>query len=200
MHEVLTKNARSNDLAILKEFLGDFGHEPSYLINGGSQLLIDGFVKRIQKRLNQPISNILKLNHQVITIDNRSKDFITVICETENSIIKRFRCKHVISAVPLAVSRSIAFSNITLAKKLIIDNQLRTNSVKSFMIVKSPFWRKDANGKPLASGDGIFSKEHRVNFCHDISPLDESCGIIVFFHHGKKLDDWETLTENDKKK
>jgi tRNA U34 5-carboxymethylaminomethyl modifying enzyme MnmG/GidA len=27
MHEVLTKNARSNDLGILKEFLGDFGHE-----------------------------------------------------------------------------------------------------------------------------------------------------------------------------
>lgn len=47
MHEVLTKNARSNDLGILKEFLGDFGHEPSYLVNGGTELLTKKFVSSI---------------------------------------------------------------------------------------------------------------------------------------------------------
>lgn len=66
------------------------------------------------------------------------------------------------------------------------------------MVVKSPFWRRDAAGKQLANGDGLFSDEHMVNMCHDISPLDESCGIIVFFHNGKKLDRWEAAyTEND---
>lgn len=40
MHEVLTKNARSNDVGILKEFLGDYGHEASYLLNEGSIKLI----------------------------------------------------------------------------------------------------------------------------------------------------------------
>jgi len=44
---MLTKNARSNDLGILKEFLGDFGHEPSFLINGGSDLLIQNFALKI---------------------------------------------------------------------------------------------------------------------------------------------------------
>lgn len=80
MHEVLTKNARSNDLAILKEFLGDFGHEPSYLINGGTSLLISGFTKNIEKKLKKPISDILRLNHQVITVDNRAKGHITIVC------------------------------------------------------------------------------------------------------------------------
>ena len=54
MHEVLTKNARSNDLAILKELLGDFGHEPSYLLNGGTSVLIASFTKEIEKKLKKP--------------------------------------------------------------------------------------------------------------------------------------------------
>jgi monoamine oxidase len=137
----------------------------------------------------------------VITIDSRAKGSITVICETDNRVIKYFRCRHVICAAPLAVSRTINFPNISTAKKLIIDNQLRTNSVKSFMVVKSPFWRRDSSGKPLANGDCLFSGKYIVNMCHDISPLDESCGIIVFFHNGRKLDAWEsTYTENDNAK
>lgn len=28
--------------------------------------------------------------------------------------------------------------------------------------------------------------------CHDISPTDESCGILVFFHNGKKYMEWES--------
>lgn len=172
MHEVLTKNARSNDLAILKEFLGDFGHEPSYLINGGTNLLISNFVKTIEKKLKKPISDILKLNHQVITIDNRSKSQITIVCETEGKVIRRYRCKQVICAVPLTVTRSITFENLSKAKKLIIDNQLRSNSNKSFVITKTPFWRRDSNGKPAANGDGIFSHDYLVNMCHDISPPD----------------------------
>jgi hypothetical protein len=34
MHEVLAKHGRSNDVGILKEFLGTEEHEPSYLIEG----------------------------------------------------------------------------------------------------------------------------------------------------------------------
>ncbi len=198
MHEVLTKNARSNDLGILKEFLGDFGHEPSYLINGGTELLIQGFVDSIENKLKRPFTNILKLSHQVITIDNRAQGSITIVAETDNRVIKKFKCKHVICAAPLAVSRTIAFTNISTAKKIIIDNQLRTNAVKSFMFTKTPFWRRDSNGKPLANGDCLFSDKYFVNMCHDISPLDESCGIIVFFHNGKRLDAWEaTFSEED---
>lgn len=40
------------------------------------------------------------------------------------------------------------------------------------MVVKTPFWRKDNQGKPLANGDGLFSKDYLVNMCHDISPID----------------------------
>ncbi len=107
----------------------------------------------------------MKANHQVITIDNRRKDFITVVAKNliTNKIIK-FRAKNVICAVPLAVTRNIAFTSISEAKQLIIDNQIRTNCVKSFLIVKKPFWRD------IANGDGLFSKDHYVNMCHDISP------------------------------
>jgi len=83
-----------------------------------------------------------------------------------NNTSKKYYCKQVICAVPLGVSKLIAFTNISRAKNIIIDNQLRTNSHKCFMITKKPFWRK------TATGDGLFSKEHLVNMCHDISPED----------------------------
>jgi monoamine oxidase len=134
---------------------------------------------------------MLKLKHQVITVDNRSPNFTTVVCETEGQM-RRFRGKHIICAVPLAVSRLITFERLSPAKKLIIDNQLRTNSNKSFMITKKPFWRRDSQGKPMANGDSLLSKEYLANMSHDISPTDESCGIIVFFHNGRRLDAWDT--------
>jgi len=59
--------------------------------------------------------------------------------------------RKIICSVPLAVTRSITFTKISSAKKFIIDNQLRTNCLKSFLIVKKPFWRK------FATGDALFS-------------------------------------------
>jgi len=133
------------------------------------------------------------LGQQVFTIDNRRKDFITIICEdTFDKSIKKYRCKQVICAVPLAVSRMITFTNLSLAKKIIIDNQLHTNAVKSFFITKKPFWRKHKDGSLNYNGDTLFSNDFHVNMCHDISPTDESCGILVFFHSGKRLDAWES--------
>jgi len=40
MHEVLAKHGRSNDIGILKEFLGTEGHEASYLIEGSEQIVL----------------------------------------------------------------------------------------------------------------------------------------------------------------
>ena len=122
----------------------------------------------------------------MITIDNRIKDKIVVICNLPNNITKRYACKQVVCALPLGVSKYISFSDISRAKRIILDNQLQTNAHKCFMIVKKPFWRKHA------TGDGLFSSEHWVNMSHDISPSDESCGIMVFFKHGDKLDAFET--------
>lgn len=94
--------------------------------------------------------------------------------------------RKIICTIPLAVSRSLSFTNISRAKRFIFDNQTRTSCMKSFLIVKKPFWR------PKYSGDAMFSSEHLVNMCHDISPPDVSCGIIVFFHNGKKFIEWES--------
>lgn len=109
MHEVLTKNAKSNDLGILKQFLGDFGDDPCYSPVGGVSSLISGFLASIEKKKKKPISDILKLKHQVITVDNRPKDHITILCQTEGGVQKKYRCKQLISAVPLAVTKFIAF-------------------------------------------------------------------------------------------
>ena len=76
---------------------------------------------------------------------------------------------------------------ICVSKRYIFDNQLRTTASKSFLVVKKPFWRK------FACGDGLFSYDHVVNMCHDISPPDLSCGIMVYFHMGKKYIDWDSM-------
>ena len=60
------------------------------------------------------------------------------------------------------------------------------------MIFKKPFWQQLKN-----SGDGLFSSEWAVNMCHDISPEDNSCGIIVFFHNGKKYYEWKSMFNID---
>jgi hypothetical protein len=41
------KNACSNDIQIVKEFLGEFTHESSFLINGGTERIIEAFLKRM---------------------------------------------------------------------------------------------------------------------------------------------------------
>lgn len=108
-----------------------------------------------------------RYNHQVITIDNKRKDFCTVVaCNNKEDTIVNIRAKKVICTVPLSVTRTISFTNISQAKKYIFDNQLRTSASKSFLIVRKPFWRK------FATGDGLFSYDHLVNMCHDISPSD----------------------------
>lgn len=63
MHEVLTKNAKSNDIGVLKEFLGTFESEACYVVNGGTDLLISGFLASIEEKTKKPIKEILKLKH-----------------------------------------------------------------------------------------------------------------------------------------
>ena len=93
MHEVLTKNARSDDLNILKQFLGTFEFQPSFLIDGGTSALIEKFEKKINENLakfNKKIEDICKYKHQVVTIDNKRKDFCTIVAcnNQENKIVK----------------------------------------------------------------------------------------------------------------
>lgn len=56
--------------------------------------------------------------------------------------IRKYTAKKVICAIPLAISRNVGFTNLSQTKSFIIDNQLRSNSLKSFVITKTPFWRK----------------------------------------------------------
>lgn len=188
MHEVLTKSARSNDVGILREFMGEYRgeHEPSYLINRGTTELIKKYIEQIEKQMRMSYNKFMFFNEKVLTIDNKSDTCVVTTQCSRNNQVNVYRCRKVINSVPLAVSRSITFTNISRAKRFIIDNQLRTNCVKSFLIVREPFWRKHA------SGDCLFSNDHLVNMCHDISPHDVSCGILVFFHSGKKYDLWES--------
>jgi|JI6StandDraft_1071083.scaffolds.fasta_scaffold47717_3 hypothetical protein len=71
MHEVLTKNYCSNDIQIVKEFLGgDFEHEGSYLANGGTSLLLNGIIKRIEDKLKRSRTELFITNCPVQAITN----------------------------------------------------------------------------------------------------------------------------------
>jgi hypothetical protein len=74
---------------------------------------------------------------------------------------------------------------------MIINNQIQTKTMKTFVFFKYPFWKKIN-----ANGDGLFSNEWMVNMCHDVSPKDESCGILVFFHAGSKYNQWLNKFQN----
>lgn len=188
MHEVLTKHARSNDVGILKEFIQIYEHEGCFLVNGGTSALIEKYLEKITMNIKRDASELFIYDSQVITIDNKKPDVcIVVACNTRNNTVTRYRAKKIICTVPLSVTRTISFTNISPAKRYIFDNQLRTTASKSFLVVKKPFWRK------FACGDGLFSYDHIVNMCHDISPPDLSCGIMVYFHMGKKLIDWDSM-------
>lgn len=90
---------------------------------------------------------------------------ITALDHNHNPIV--FKSKKIICAVPIATSKNITFTNISIGKQLIFDNQVKTKTQKTFMFFKRPFWRKYK-----ANGDGLFCDEWAVNMCHDISPQD----------------------------
>lgn len=71
MHEVLTKNYCSDDIQIVKEFLGgDFEHSGSYLINGGSELFIEKMLKRVETHSKKTRKELFLTNCPVKSIDN----------------------------------------------------------------------------------------------------------------------------------
>lgn len=193
MHEVLTKNYCSNDIQIVKEFLGgDFGHESSYLINGGTELLLERMIREIEERLKRPRTDFFMLGCPVTAIDNKDPQLIKITVE-HNSKPTVFHCRKVIVTVPIAVIKNIHIAKLSPAKKMIFENQLNTTSQKSFLLCKKPFWRKLG-----WSGDLLFAPEFNINMAHDISPEDESCGILVMFHNATKLVAWEKQFESSK--
>ena len=188
MHEVLTKHARSNDIGILKEFIHAYEHEASYLIDGGTYALMEKFIEKITMNIRKDANSLFSYDAQVITINNKDPNVCVVVSRnSKTNQVTRHRAKKIICTVPLSVTRTITFTHLSPAKRYIFDNQLRTTASKSFLITKTPFWRK------FACGDGLFSFDHLVNMCHDISPSDLSCGIMVYFHMGKKYIDWDSL-------
>jgi monoamine oxidase len=129
-------------------------------------VVIEKYIDSIERNLKESISEIVRYNSEVIEVDNIHQDFTIVTCidRTTGKPLKLV-CKKVICAVPLQVLRSINFTNISENKRIVFDNQLRTNALKTFVIFKKPFWRN--KGK---TGDGLFSYDWLLNMCHDISP------------------------------
>lgn len=112
------------------------------------------------------MDKIIRYQSEVLEIDNSRSDFniVTAIDRKLNKF--QYRAKKVICALPIAITRNITFTNISETKRIIFDNQLRTNAIKTFAFFQKPFWRKHAN----ASGDCLFSNDWAMNMCHDISP------------------------------
>lgn len=72
---------------------------------------------------------------------NLCKDLcIIASINTKTNKVSNYCCRKVLLSAPLAISRSMAISNLSKVKSFILDNQLRANCVKSFLIVKKPFW------------------------------------------------------------
>lgn len=113
-------------------------------------------------------------------IDNSSPNWVDIYMN--NNVF--YRAKQVILAVPIAVSKNIQFTKLSNSKKLIMENQVDNLVSKTFVFAKKPFWNNTANG------DSLYDESVNISMGHDISPEDESIGIMVFFHSGNKYRKW----------
>lgn len=184
MHELLTKNACSKDIEIVKEFLG-LGDAESFLVEGGTHLFVRGLLKNIElKHKKVHLGDSVKFGCVVKEIAN---DGPTIVIRTlHDGRPEDFRCLKAVINVPLATLRNIRIGRLSEGKRLVVENQLRTTNRKSFVICRSAFWRKLG-----FSGDCLFGRDYPVNMSHDISPASGDCGVLVFFHNGRKFDRWE---------
>ena len=91
--------------------------------------------------MGQSQEKFMYFNERVIGINNTNKDLcIIASINTKTNKVSNYCCRKVLLSAPLAISRSMAISYLSKVKRFILNNQLRANCVKSFLIVKKPFW------------------------------------------------------------
>lgn len=157
--------------------------DPSYLVNGGTEVFLEKFQQEIEKKTGFKRSQFIKFQHEVVAIDNSVKDKVKVKANLNGNIIE-YTCKNLICNIPIGVLNKVSFASISPSKKLIFSSQTRNLVCKSFIIARRPFW------KDKTSGDGLYSDSHHISMSHDVSPSNNECGILVFFHCGDKYTKW----------
>lgn len=92
-----------------------------------------------------------------------------------------FTCEKVITAVPSGTLGKIKFQTISEGKQIIMENQLNSQVIRMTMVFPEPFWR-DLH----FSGNVNFSHLFPMNEIVELTPQDQSCGILayVFFKEG----------------
>lgn len=135
----------------------------------GVQPLAESYAKLLEERgveilLNSPVSKIEQQGDKVkVTSD-----------------IAEWECASVICAAPPALANEIEFNPpLPDEKQTLLHNLQPGCAIKCFAVYDTPFWREQG-----WSGSAV-SDQPPVHVCFDVTPPDESRGILMGFIEGR---------------
>ncbi|MDX1496252.1 MAG: flavin monoamine oxidase family protein [Salinisphaeraceae bacterium] len=135
----------------------------------GVQPLAESYAKLLGERgveivLNSPVRNI-----------EQRGDKVTVTSDTA-----KWECASVICAAPPALADEITFDPPLPDEKQTLLNNLQPGcAIKCFAVYETPFWREQG-----WSGQAL-SDQPPVHVCFDVTPPDETRGILMGFIEGR---------------
>jgi len=97
---------------------------------------------------------------------------------------ENYSCEKAIICLPAATIGRIQFTSLSIGKRLIIENQLTCNMTRMAMVFKKPWWR------PQNTGYASFSHKFSMNELVDLTPKDESIGILAFVFLADGFESW----------
>ena len=144
---------------------------------------MDKIQEKIEVLTGRKRDNFIKFEEEVVAIDNSNPNNLKLKVK-KNGKVFEYNAKKVIVNAPIGTLNKILITNLSLAKQMIFSNQTRNLVTKSFILTKRPFW------KEKCTGDGLYTSDYNISMSHDVSPINNECGAMVFFHCGDKYSKW----------
>jgi monoamine oxidase len=136
--------------------------------------------------LAESLPGVVRLGEPVLTI-RRTPGGVEAV--TGNGVV---RARRAIVTVPPAALERIAFEPaLPPARRGWAGYAPMGRVAKVHAVYEEPFWRKKER-----SGTGTFLSRGPVGLVFDNSPEDGSCGVLVAFLHGDRVDGWATAPDS----
>lgn len=141
-------------------------------IDQGAQMqLMVGGGQAIANAMRDQLGDAVHLEEPLIAVDQRSSETVLV-----KSTKMTYRCDHVIMAIPQQHALQVEFAPaLPVQKTKLLQSMQMGQYWKMIATYPTAFWRQKGLRGEVVSPDGL------MGLINDVSPVDNSCGMLVAF-------------------
>lgn len=175
-----------SSLANVRFYIGAQGANiDGFRVQEGVTELLNRMKAQVQKILDskgkgQKFSDMVRLSTPVEEVLNHQSPVIV-----KTSTGETYSCEKAIICLPVATMGRIKFSSLSTGKKLLVENQLTCNMTRMAMVFARPWWR------PKHCGYVSFSHKFPMNELVELTPKEETIGILAFVFTGDGFEEWD---------